>query len=288
MITGQTNITIGNVSCSIQFEDNFFMDTFGLYLSDHEEWGFCTDGEPCMTITVKEGHIPRSSSLSGHMFYHSLEYDTVSASMLLDSAALQGEIGLTVVRRDDLTIVRITELIELFVCTAFIFYFVLNGTGTFIHACGISDGNNGYIFTGPSGYGKSTIAKLSSPRTVLCDEMVLLKKDNCGRKSVFGTPFVGESAGLNRGVPCGGIYFIEQSLSDELLPISRMAGVISLMKEGMMGNFLSLKGIQDIFPSRDFLTLLLDLLEGIPCYRLRFRKDNSFWRLIDGNKNVTG
>jgi hypothetical protein len=288
MITGQHSVTIGNISCSIQFEDNFFMDTFDLYLSDHRGWGFCTEGTPHITITVRKGYIPQPASLNRHIFYHSLGYDTVTASMLFDSMTLQGEIGLAVLRSNDLTIVRITELIESFVCTAYIIYFILNGNGTFMHACGISDRNNGYIFTGPSGYGKSTIAKLSSPRTVLCDEMILLKKDKCGRKIVFGTPFVGESAAVNRGVPCRGIYFIEQSTADELLPISRMAGVITLMKEGMMGNFLSLRGIQDIFPHGNFLTLLLDLLEGIPCYRLRFKKDNSFWRLINGNKNSAG
>ena len=287
MITGQHSVTIGSVSCSIQFEDNFFQDTFGLYLSDYREWGFCADGSPQITIAVKKGCLPQPTSLQRHIFYHSLEYDTVSAAMLFDSATFKGEIGFSILQGDELTIVRITELIESFVCNAYIFYFALNTIGTFMHACGIDDRNNGYIFAGPSGYGKSTIAKLSLPRTILCDEMVLLKKDSSGGKKVCGTPFIGESKGVNRGVQCRGIYFIEQSSENELLPVSRMSGAITLMKEGIMGNFLSLKGVHNILSYNKYLSLLLDLLEGIPCYRLRFKKDNSFWRLINGNENHT-
>jgi hypothetical protein len=183
--------------------------------------------------------------------------------------------------------VRITELIESFICNAYIFFFALQGIGTFIHACGVDDGNNGYIFAGPSGYGKSTIGKLSLPRTILCDEMVLLKKDCVWGKTVFGTPYVGESKGLNRGVRCRGMFFIEQSIENVLFPISRMSAAITLIKEGIMGNFLSLEGVRNIVPYDRFLPLVLDLLEGIPCYRLRFKKDNSFWRLIHGNQDLT-
>jgi hypothetical protein len=285
MITARYNVTLGDVGCFIQFEDKFFQDTFDLYLSDYREWGFCKDGSPRITITVKQGYIPQPTALNRHLFYHSLEYDTVAATMLLDTATFQGELGFSILHDDDLTIVRITELIESFVCNAYIFYFALNMEGMFMHACGIDDGTQGYIFTGPSGYGKSTIAKLSHPRTILCDEMVLLKRDDIGEKRVFGTPFVGESKGLNQGVECRGIYFIEQSTANELLPVSRMSGAVTLMKEGIMGNFLSLKGVHSILTYNRFLSLVLDLLEGIPCYRLRFKKDNSFWRLIDGNEN---
>jgi hypothetical protein len=288
MITGQYGISIGDVGCSIQFEDNFFQDTFGLYLSDYREWGFCKDNLPRITITVKEGAVPQPTELNGHIFYHSMEYDTVAATMLFDTATFKGELGFSILRGSDLTIVRITELIESFVCNAYIFYFSLNMMGTFIHASGIDDGNQGYIFTGPSGYGKSTIAKLSFPRTILCDEMILLKKDKVGGTRVFGTPFVGESQGVNHSVRCKGIYFIEQSGENALIPISRMSGAVTLMKEGIMGNFLSLKRVHNILTYSKYFSLLLDVLEGIPCYSLRFKKDNSFWRLINGNEDYAG
>lgn len=287
MITGQNNITVGDVGCMVQFEDNFFQDTFDLYLSEYREGGFCRDVSPQIVITVKEGVVPRPIPMNRHFFYHALQYDTVSATMFLDSVTFRGEIGFSVARGDSLTIVRITELIESFMCNAYIFYFALHGIGTFIHACGVDDGNKGYIFAGPSGYGKSTIGKLSLPRTILCDEMVLLKKDDGPGKTVFGTPYVGESKGLNRGVRCRGIYFIEQSIENALLPIRRMSAAINLIKEGIMGNFLSLEGVRNVVSYGTFLPLVLDLLAGIPCYRLRFKKDNSFWRLINGDENFT-
>jgi hypothetical protein len=288
MAAGEHTITLGNICCLIRFKDNFFQDTFDLYLSDYRKWGFCTDGSPHIYITVKKDYIPHPGSQNKHLFYHSLEYDSVSATILFDTRTSEGEIGFSISQSDNLTIVRITELIESFICNAFIFYLGLNSIGTFIHSCGIENKGAGYIFAGPSGYGKSTIAKLSKPKTILCDEMVLLRKDNYGGKTVYGTPFTGESESINRGAPCKGIYFIEQSLVNELLPVSRMSGAITLMKEGIMGNFLSLKGVHNIFTYNNFFSLLLDLLERIPCYRLKFKKDNSFWRLINGNENHTG
>jgi hypothetical protein len=287
MIERQLTIEIGEVCCSMDFESRFFRDEFEVILADYRRWGFCPEGVPSIRIAVKEGLVPSTKNFTGKLFYHSLEYDTVYATMVLDSERFEGEIGFSVRELDKFTPVRIIELIETFISNSYILYFGLNGLGTFIHACGIADGEKGYIFAGPSGHGKSTIAKLSRPRTILCDEMVLLKRDENKKKWLFGTPFVGDSESVNKGVQCKGIYFIGKNDFNEVTPISRMAAVIELMKEGVMGNFLSLEGIQRIYPHSKFLTLFFDLLEGLPFYRLRFTKDNSFWEMIDGCRYET-
>lgn len=284
MITGRNTIAIGGVGCLLKFENHFFQETFDLYLSEYRKGGFCAGESPRITITVKQGCIPQPSSPNGQCFYHALTYDSVFATMLLDPVTFSGEIGFSIIQSDFMTVVRITELIESFVCTAYIFYFSLNRAGIFMHACGIAHGNRGYIFAGPSGYGKSTIAKLSRPRTILGDEMVLLKKEGFGEKKVYGTPYTGESGAENRGVRCTAIYFIEQSAEHVLHPLKRMSGAIALLKEGIMGNFLSMKSVHNILSYDAYLSVVLEMLEGIPCYQLRFRKDNSFWRLINGNE----
>jgi hypothetical protein len=282
MITGQQTIEIGEVRCSIGFEDGFFQNEFKLILADYRRWGFCAEGMPEITIVVKEAFLPPPPPASNNtIFYQSMDYDSIHATLLFDTKRFQGEIGVTIQKDDKFTIVRITEIIETFICNAYIFYFGLNGIGTFIHSCGIADGEKGYIFTGPSEEGKSTIAKLSNPKTVLSDEMVLLRKSNNGRKKVYGTPFNGELEGINRCVDCKGIYFIEQGSTNEIIPISRMTSAITLLKEGIMGNFMSIEGINNIFSHSNYLSLLIDLLEGVPCYRLKFKKDNTFWKHIN-------
>lgn len=283
MITGQQTIEIGEVRCSIGFEDGFFQNEFKLILADYRRWGFCAEGMPEITIVVKEAFLPPPPPASNNtIFYQSMDYDSIHATLLFDTKRFQGEIGVTIQKDDKFTIVRITEIIETFICNAYIFYFGLNGIGTFIHSCGIADGEKGYIFTGPSEEGKSTIAKLSNPKTVLSDEMVLLRKSNNGRKKVYGTPFNGELEGINRGVDCKGIYFIEKNDTNEIIPISRMNAVVALMREGVTGGFMSIDGIQRICPAPGYLSLLTELMEGIPCYKMRFTKDSSFWEAIDG------
>jgi len=237
---------------------------------------------PEITIVVKEALLSPPLKSNNTIFYQSMEYDSIDATLLFDTKRFKGEIGVAIKRGDKFTIVRISELIETFICNAYIFYFFLNGIGTFIHSCGIADGEKGYVFTGPSEEGKSTIAKLSYPKTVLSDELVLLRKSNNGRKKVYGTPFNGKLEGINRGVDCKGIYFIEKNNTNEIIPISRMSAVVALMKEGVTGGFMSIDGIQRICTAPGYLSLLTELLEGVPRYKMRFTRDSSFWEAIDG------
>jgi len=157
--------------------------------------------------------------------------------------------------------------------------------GIFIHSCGIAEGNYGYVFAGPGGSGKSTIGKLSVPRTVICDDLVLLLKNTNGKRRIFGTPFFGDLQCVNENLNCRALYFIEKSNTNEIIPISRMYAVAELMKEGVIGSFVSIPGIQNIFSSSKLFYSILDILETVPCFRIKFKKDNSFWELINGQFN---
>lgn len=281
-MTGQHTIEIGEVRCSIDFENGFFQDMFNLVLTDYKRWGFYKKGEAKISIVVREGLLPPPPKLSNTIFYQALDYDSIHASLLFDTERLKGQIGFIMKWHDKFTIVRISEIIQTFICNSYIFYFFLNGLGTFIHSCGISDDKGGYIFAGQSEAGKSTIARLSLPRTVLCDELILLRKNRDGKKQIFGTPFGGEFEGINKSTDCKAIYFIEKSNINEITPISRMTAVVTLIKEGITGGFMSTDSIHRICPTSKYLSILTDLLDGIPCYKMKFIKDSSFWELIDG------
>jgi hypothetical protein len=54
------------------------------------------------------------------------------------------------------------------------------------------------------------------------------------------------------------------------------------MKEGVIGGFVSIAGIQNILSCSKLFSSIVDLLDGVPCFRIKFKKDNSFWELING------
>ena len=56
-----------------------------------------------------------------------------------------------------------------------------------IHGSGISLDNKGILFTGPSGHGKSTLAKAFSNSQILDDDLLILTENKMGVSGKFGT-----------------------------------------------------------------------------------------------------
>jgi len=66
--------------------------------------------------------------------------------------------------------------------------------GVLVHACGISDASDGYLFCGPSGIGKSTLAALwarGGARVISEDRLIVRRRGEAVH--MFSTPRVGES-----------------------------------------------------------------------------------------------
>lgn len=86
------------------------------------------------------------------------------------------------------------------------------GYGVLIHACGIDDSGRGYLFSGSSNHGKTTMARLwQKEAVILNDERVVLRQHN-GRYWIYGTPWHGEYERVStRGVPLEKIFFLKKS-----------------------------------------------------------------------------
>ncbi|HXC68055.1 MAG TPA: hypothetical protein VN638_11585 [Nitrospiraceae bacterium] len=79
-----------------------------------------------------------------------------------------------------------------------------------LHAAGLSSHEQGYLFTGASGAGKSTIADFFSERgaRILSDERIIIR-DIVGRFMIHGTPWVGSgNYAANKSCPLTQLFCI--------------------------------------------------------------------------------
>lgn len=146
--------------------------------------------------------------------------------------------------------------------------------GFLLHAATVVREGRGYVFTGRSGAGKSTVASLSPPGSVLTDEISLLRFSD-GEWHAYGTPFWGEfrAEGSNRQVPLAGIYSLVQAPEDRVEPLPAREALRALLP-----NVLFFSSNQQ--ETDQLLSVLTAAAEQIPFYRLYFRCDAAFWKVI--------
>lgn len=146
--------------------------------------------------------------------------------------------------------------------------------GFLLHAATVVNEGRAYVFTGKSGAGKSTVASLSPKGSVLTDEISLLKFVDEGWHA-FGTPFWGEfrAEGANIHSRIAGLYFLSQASEDR---VERLSTRESL--RAMLPNVLFFS--RERQTTENLLCLLSEFVCSIPCYRLCFCKDCSFWKVI--------
>jgi hypothetical protein len=107
-------------------------------------------------------------------------------------------------------------------------YAVLDRGGVLLHASSIVSRGNALVFAGPSGAGKTTIARLGAPRPVLSDEVTALLPCR-GAARAFAchpTPFWGEMVRVSAGesAPLAVIGFPKKAERLDAQPVLRPAG----------------------------------------------------------------
>jgi hypothetical protein len=147
--------------------------------------------------------------------------------------------------------------------------------GLLLHASGGIRGGRGVVFSGLSGAGKTTIARLAPPDVqLLTDEISYLRCEADGFR-VYGTPFSGELGiqGEDVSAPLAAIHLIEHGASNRLERVPEAEAVRRLMRN-------TLFFAQEQRLVADVFSTVCELVCRVPVYRLEFLPDARVWEVL--------
>ena len=147
--------------------------------------------------------------------------------------------------------------------------------GFLLHASSAIRNGRAFLFSGVSGAGKTTMARLAPPDAALLTDEISYVVRQEGRYFAVGTPFYGELArpGENLRAPIEALYLLAKGPENLIEPIEGTDAV-----RGLLGNLL--------FFARDpeFVKMVFDtafdFVKHVPVRRLTFAPTTSVWELI--------
>ena len=157
--------------------------------------------------------------------------------------------------------------------------------GFLLHSAGLVRGGAAHLFFGPSGSGKTTVSMMTmtsmssmpSPDALLLSDDLTLVMPHDGGYAACSVPFRGALAPppvSTRAYPIAGFYRLIQDSADRLDPVSGAKAVAELVG--------SLPFVTErIEMAGDVIDAAAGAAQRIPVYRLHFRKDNTFWKVIE-------
>jgi hypothetical protein len=148
--------------------------------------------------------------------------------------------------------------------------------GFLVHASSAIRHGRAFLFSGVSGAGKTTIARLAPPDAALLTDEISYVIPEDGRYFAVGTPFYGElaHAGENLRAPIECVYLLAKGPENKIEPVVGTEAVRALLR-----NIL--------FFARDpeFVKLAfeaaVDFAGRVPIRRLTFVPDGRVWELIE-------
>ena len=145
------------------------------------------------------------------------------------------------------------------------------GRGVLVHGCGLIHEEQGILFLGTSGAGKTTTAKLwrqHARATILSDDRIVIRAEKSGFR-IYGTPWHGEGGFETPGsAPLRAVFLLEQSPRNRLEDLTPSTAVAQMMVR-------SFPAMWDQEGVDYAVRLLADLAGQIPVRRLHFQPEQS-------------
>ena len=149
--------------------------------------------------------------------------------------------------------------------------------GLMLHASAVALDGKAYLFSGPSGMGKSTHTRLwqkvfgSSAQVFNDDNPALRRLDD--RWFAYGTPWCGKDGiNINMKVPLGGICFLKRGESNAIRRLSASEALAAIMSQ-TLNRFMRAQDLDVLLRTLD------DLIREIPVWELTCRPDEDAARL---------
>lgn len=140
-----------------------------------------------------------------------------------------------------------------------------NYNGFFFHCSSLAYDNKGFLFTAPSGTGKSTHAKLwqkhfGNKVTMINDDKPIIRREN-GKFYIYGTPWQGKSnIGNNIKVPVHSVCVLSQGKENIIKKLSYFEALTVFMDQTERpADKKSMENLVDLFD---------DFIRQIPIYKM--------------------
>ena len=188
-----------------------------------------------------------------------------------------GEEGADVIIRTDLyrkgsCDPRVSENTIAYMESAYQFYLELvKHDGLYLHASAVALDNRAYLFSAPSGTGKSTHTRLwqhifGEGAEVFNDDKPAIRRLD-GTWYAYGTPWCGKDGiNSNRKVPLSGICFLKRAQENRIRRLSHQEAVQRILAQTIFR-------FQDAAMLSSMLTSLDKLVREIPVYELENRPE---------------
>ena len=146
--------------------------------------------------------------------------------------------------------------------------------GLMLHAAGIVKDQKGYIFTGYSGAGKTTVCRLSEGCTVLNDDMVILSNSDSGWQ-ISATPFTNPTQVCpgSGNAPLHRILFLRQALTHHLEDVPNSKAVAELLTHVPIIS-------HSTYHVSSLTNRCVDIIQKTNVKELHFLPDRGFWDLL--------
>ncbi len=239
------------------------------------------DAAPAVTTIVFRAAAEDFREIDTRGWEYGLDFDSGPSSVRLAGLDLAGRLdwrpGLrgalwTPIGAGD----RFPGIFENF-CRVLVAYRLHELGGAVIHGAAVVDGGEALLFVGPSGAGKSTVSRMALERglTVLSDDLNALLPAR-GGAILAGLPFTGDlEPGGGIQYPLRALFRLEKDAEDRLRPLGRAETAACL---------LACSPFVNADPGRHaaLLSTLLDLMNGVPAFALRFSLTGRMWSILPG------